>query len=1011
MNSKFHCILLFVSLWLAATWHGRAADSTNSLFTVDVWDSEDGLPQNSIISMVQTRDGYLWLGTLNGLVRFDGQRGQRLLVLDESNTPGLKSSRIVHLFEDSSRRLWIGTESTGIAVMENGKVTSPPELSQEGAFRKLSASCEDSDGNVWLYCANGELWKYANGRYSAFYYYLQDTNVSRPLISERGGPVWVGSESHLCAVGQVFSGSALALPCAEEFTIGNLNFLLPSRKSGYWRFVDGRIQKWTTNHFDFELSQYLWNKNIKVTAACEDRQGNLIVGTHGEGVFWFDAEGKCSQVSIKDNVSNFILSLLVDQEGTLWVGTDGGGLNRVKKKLFSTLAGTEGKVVQTVAADKEDGFWIGYNQIRVDYCKAGVIRFSKPVPPTRTILVDAENQVWAVSASLGLQFLPVPRGQLSGGDSLQRSFMPAPGAEVLGKDIVALYQDRANRVWAGTSSGLGLWESNHWKVLSEKDGLSSDNVQSIAEDSRGNLWVGTKGGGLNCFHDGHFTSFQKKDGLPSNDITFLHVDKQDVVWVATYGSGLGRFADGKWTRYTINDGLISNSIGYLLEDDQDNLWLGSNAGLMRIPKQSLNSLAGGNATSLQVRSYRKRDGLPISECSSGSQPGPCKTSDGKLWFPTIKGLAYVNPSELSLNTNPPPVSIESVLVEGQENAETALAQKLEIPAGKERLDIHFTSLNLSAPEQARFRYRLEGHETAWIDAGNSRVARYSKLPPGHYKFQVTACNEDGIWNRVGSSFAFIIEPPFYQTWWFLCVTTVALLGSVAGGVHYVSTQKLQRQLASMRQQEALEKERARIARDIHDQLGANLTQVALLGELVEADKDSPKDVEEYGQQISQSARDVSRVLDEIVWTVNPQNDTLEGLVNYVCKYAQEYLAVADLRYRLEVPPQVPALNISPEVRHNVFLASKEAITNIVKHAKATAVTLRLKLEPGTFTFEIEDNGVGLAGMDKERAKTRNGLRNQRKRMEDIGGGFTISPGGEGGTLARLTAPFRNSDII
>jgi signal transduction histidine kinase len=432
---------------------------------------------------------------------------------------------------------------------------------------------------------------------------------------------------------------------------------------------------------------------------------------------------------------------------------------------------------------------------------------------------------------------------------------------------------------------------------------------------------------------------------------------------------------------------------------------------MRIPKQSLNGFAKGNSLSLQVRSYRKRDGLPASECSSGSQPGPCKTRDGKLWFPTIKGLAYVNPAELTTNTNPPPINIESILVEGHESAEVALAQKLKIPAGKERIDIHFTSLNLSAPEQARFKYRLEGHEAEWIDAGNSRVARYSKLPPGHYRFQVTACNEDGIWNKVGSSFAFVVEPPFYQTWWFLCATTIGLLGVVAGGVHYVSTQNLHRQLAAMRQQEALERDRARIARDIHDQLGANLTQVALLGELVEADKDSPKDVEEYGQQISQSARDVSRVLDEIVWTVNPQNDTLEGLLNYVCKYAQEYLAVADLRYRLEVPPQVPAVNISPEVRHNVFLASKEAITNIVKHAKATAVTLRLKLDPGAFTFEIEDNGVGLAGMDKERAKTRNGLRNQRKRMEDIGGSFTLGPGSEGGTVVRLTAPCRNSEKV
>jgi ligand-binding sensor domain-containing protein len=1002
MKLKLHCIFLVFGLWLAAASTGSAAAAGNSPFSIDVWDSEDGLPQNSIISMTQSRDGYLWLGTLDGLVRFDGQRGQRFLVLDEGNTPGLKSSRIVYLFEDSARRLWIGTENAGISVLENGKVTSPPELSQEGAFRRLSAACEDNEGNVWLYCANGELWRYANGRYSAFFY-NQGANSTRALAAEKGGQVWIGTDSNLCSIGQVFSGSSLVLPCNEEVSVTNLNFLLPSQRGGCWRLGNGRIQKWTANHLDLDLGPYPWNSlSNRISTACEDKQGNLIVGTLGAGLFWFNSEGKFSNLFTNQDLANrFILSLLMDGEGTLWVGTDGGGLNRVKKKMFSTVDGTQGRVVRTVATDQAGGFWIGYNGGGMDYCKDGTVQFSAASPlnsPVHSMLVDSDKGIWAGFFSMGLY-----QYQKGG-------FRPVPGFQFLGREVSVLFQDRVGQVWAGTPTGLAVWQTNQWRIFSSRDGMSSENVRTMGDDSQGNLWVGTVGGGLNRLQNGHFTSFQKQDGLPSDEVTFLYVDKQDVVWVGTY-AGLARFADGKFTRYTMSDGLISNRIRYLLEDDQENLWLGSNAGLMRIPKKSLNDFARGSVASLNVRSYRQREGLPISECSAGSQPGPCKTRDGKLWFPTIQGLAYVDPTELSTNTNPPPVIIESVMVDAHEKLELAMSQNLNIPAGQERLDIHFTSLNLSAPEQARFRYRLEGHEKNWIEAGNSRVARYSKLPPGHYRFQVTACNEDGIWNKVGSSFAFFVEPPFYQTWWFLCVATVSLLGSVAGGVHYVSTQKLQRQLASMRQQEALEKERARIARDIHDQLGANLTQVALLGELVEADKDSPKDVEEYGQQISQSARDVSRVLDEIVWTVNPQNDTLEGLVNYVCKYAQEYLAVADLRYRLEVPPQLPAVNISPEVRHNLFLAAKEAITNIVKHARATAVTLRLKLEPGAFILEIEDNGVGLAGMDKERAKTRNGLRNQRKRMEDIGGGFTISPGGEGGTLVTLRAPCRNVDKI
>jgi signal transduction histidine kinase len=331
-------------------------------------------------------------------------------------------------------------------------------------------------------------------------------------------------------------------------------------------------------------------------------------------------------------------------------------------------------------------------------------------------------------------------------------------------------------------------------------------------------------------------------------------------------------------------------------------------------------------------------------------------------------------------------------------------QAIRIPPGKQRLEIQYTSLNLAAPERARFKYRLEGLESRWTEVGDARVARYSSLPPGDYRFRVTACNEDGLWHEAGSTLAITVDPPFWRTWWFVTTTTFVSLGLVVGGVHYLSTQKLQHQLEQLKQQEVLEKERARIARDLHDQLGANLTQVSLLGELVEADKDAPQEVESLGQQIARTARDTTRALDEIVWAADPSNDTLEGLVNYICKYAQEYLAIAGLRYRLDVPAQLPPVPVPPEVRHNVFLASKEAVTNIVRHAKASAAWVRLKVQPGRFTLEIEDNGRGMSSPDEKTA--RNGLRNMRKRMEDIGGEFSIGTSSEGGALIRLTAPIK-----
>ncbi|NOS70558.1 MAG: hypothetical protein HOP33_11580 [Verrucomicrobia bacterium] len=325
-----------------------------------------------------------------------------------------------------------------------------------------------------------------------------------------------------------------------------------------------------------------------------------------------------------------------------------------------------------------------------------------------------------------------------------------------------------------------------------------------------------------------------------------------------------------------------------------------------------------------------------------------------------------------------------------------------MPARKERLEIHFTGLNLSAPEQARFRYRLEPHENNWTEPRSMREVTYPKLPYGRYHFQVTACNEDGVWNPTPATLSIVVEPPFWRTWWFQTIGILMILGATIGTVYFISTQRLQRQLADLRQREALEKERARIARDLHDQLGANLTQVSLLGELVGEDKDLPQEVELHAKQICNTARETSVALDEIVWSANPGNDTLEGLVNYACKYAQDYLRVAGLRYRLDVPPQLPATNLPPDLRHNVFLAFKESINNVVKHAKATEVIIRLQLDGNRFTFEIQDNGRGPA---EAQSKTgRNGLRNMHKRMEDVGGSFAFEPAPEKGTRVRLTAP-------
>lgn len=962
--------------------------------TVDICGIEDGLPGSSVISVIQTRDGYLWLGTLYGLVRFDGLH---FTSFDEANTPGLNSSRIVKLFEDSRGDLWAGTENAGVALIKKSGEVRNFDLGRGSAGGSLISICEDTNGVVWLLTGDNQLGRYQNDKLD-----IAPARGCKTIMVEKSGPLWMGTAQGLFSISKTTTNAKAFL--VDQFipVNGKLDFLLAGQKGGFWALADGRIQKYKGSQRVQDLAAYPWGAT-PVMAACEDLEGNLIVGTYGAGVYWFDSQGKYIHLGAGELGNGSILSLTMDREGGLWIGTNGGGLAHVKRKMFGVLASSDGKTVQAVSEDAKHGLWIGYNEDRVEHWDGARAQTfavaNSPYAYTKSIFVDRAQRVWG-----GMWFAGDPCLFQFENGIFQRTF-----AGVSLRDISAIYEDSKGTLWFGTQDGLAVWNGRNWKRFTTRDGLPANDVRAIAPGADGSMWIGT-GAGLAQLQGETVTALRKKDGLPSEDVSALLVDADGVLWVATRGSGLARFAKNRWTHYTTRDGLAANSIGYLIEDGLGNLWLGSNGGLMRIPKKSLNDFADGTAESINCRAYVEADGLPTRECTQGSQPAACRTADGQLWFPTTKGLVSVNPAALKPNRFQPPVVIESIAVEGREQSKNPFRTEpaeVVLRPGQQRLEIHYTSLNVGSAAQARFRYKLEaeGQKVGWNDVGGVRSAIYTKLPPGRYHFEVTACNEDGEWNATPLALEIIVKPPFWKTWWFSTVSGIAFVVLVVALVYYFSTQKLQRELALVRQQEALERERGRIARDLHDQLGANLMQISLLGEMAETDKDLPEEVESHAEQITATARETAKALDEIVWAVNPSNDTLEGLMTYATKYAQEYFALAGLRYRLEVPRDLPDHAIAPDVRHNVFLAFKEAVNNVVKHAQATEAHVRLRFEAQRFLLEIEDNGRGPAAAAEKSG--RNGLRNMRRRLEDVGGSFSMEPAPEKGTIVRLTVPLKD----
>ncbi|HZL13449.1 MAG TPA: two-component regulator propeller domain-containing protein, partial [Verrucomicrobiae bacterium] len=641
-NRRMLQFAVLAVLWLAAFFRALpamagAAGQGGSPFIVDSWSSEEGLPDNEVISVIQTRDGYLWLGTLHGLVRFDGIH---FTIFDENNTPGLPSSRIVFLFEDNETNLWVGTETAGLCMIKNGIVKN---------FGAESANCgkviyasEDSQSNIF-FCATAGILYFHDGKLDF-----------RP--NETGWPL---------------SGFAAKM-------------LVPSKSGDVWQIANGTVQKWRNGQLEKDFGASPWG-NTNVTSACEDDNGNLIVGTQGAGIFWYDADGKSQNISTNQGLSSvYVLSLCLDHNGNLWAGTDSGGLDRIKRKIFSAPEGSRPLVAQSVAEDESGTVWTAYAG-GVSCTKSNVTTDFGPNqglldPNAWTVLVDHRQQVW-----VGTRFGGLFQFQTN-------QFVRAPGAEILGPQIFVLFEDRAGQLWAGTQNGLANFDGQKWKLFTTHDGLSENTVRAIAQDAGGNFWIGTENGGLNLFKDGKFSIIQKSaDGLPGNDITCICASKSGGLWVGTYDHGLALFQNGKWTRFSTTNGLASDSISYIIEDDDGDLWVGSNLGLMRIQKKSICDFADGKINSISCRTYGKTDGLPTRECSAGSQPAALLARDGRLFFPTTEGVVSVNPSELKPNSRPPQIFIESVRVDGIEQKtnrlDSAWPQSIVIPPGEEQLEI------------------------------------------------------------------------------------------------------------------------------------------------------------------------------------------------------------------------------------------------------------------------------------------------------------------------------------
>jgi PAS domain S-box-containing protein len=737
----------------------------------NAWTSEQGLPENDVRSIVQTRDGYLWLGTEEGLARFDGVHFK---VFEKHSVDAIKNNFILSLFEDREGTLWIGSWGGGLTRFSRGQFETYTE--SDGLSDDIvNVITEDREGHIWIGTGEGGINAWKDGKFTA-YTTKQGLSHDRvhALVPSHDGSLWIGSDGGL----DRFRDGKITTPVQPKDLKENGVFAL---------FEDERGVLWIgSNHglYSYKDGIFTLIKQIpraNVAAIYQDRNHSLFVGT--EGGLYRLYEGKSESYTVQDGLTApSVSSIFEDREGSLWIGTVFGGLDRLRDSRFITYTTHEGlanNAATAILQSKTGDVWIGT-------LGGGLSKFSKGRFETfgrehglasdkiMTLAEGREGGLWVGTAS-GLNYLK--NGKIT-------SF--AGNYRLPHALVTAVLEDSRGSVWIGTETALYKLQNGALTTFTAPQDLTSNYVVSLSEDDRGNVWIGTDQG-VNLYRDGRFRDFAGKQALSHDFITQIHQQAPDTLWITTQTSGIKSIRDGKLISISRENGLPHDATWNVLFDNAGDAWVSSNKGIFRISHGELQDFAAGKIRDVHPTVYGLADGMKSSECNGG-QPAGWRTADAKLWFPTTKGVVVIDPEHMVTNMNPPSVYIEDVMVKGRPVAGDEAAS---LSSGSRNMEIRYTGLSLLVPEKVTFRYMLEGFDKTWIDAGTRRTAYYSYLPPGDYTFRVTAANNDGVWNQTGATYAFSVQPAFYQTYWFY-ISSVLAVSLVLREIYRRNVQRLKR---------------------------------------------------------------------------------------------------------------------------------------------------------------------------------------------------------------------------
>ncbi len=951
-----------------------------------IWQVEQGLPGNSVTALVQDHNGYLWIGTFGGLARFDGERFR---LLDATATPGFDNNNILCLYQSRPGVLWIGTVTGGLFRLENGVATKYDD--RHGLPGRLIESIHgDKEGNVWADTSGG-LARFAAGKWEPYLAH-RGTPVRHFYLQAQDGSMWFRSGTDLVRFGA--DGSVAVLHV---------------RKPGAFLLVqearDGSV--WVANRDEYRLVRYYQGVFSDVPLPPVGRRQWLAESPE------------------------YLLAMTKATDGELLLITPAGLVRTVGAKLSPpepvSLPANPGELpkVRTVVADREGNLWVGMIgkglvRLRLAPLTAYAKEEGLSDASFNTVFQDREGRIWM------------------GGDFLywfdQRRFQRVPG---LG-DVRAIAQTRDGDLWFGGYGGLYRWRSG---VLSHFS-VGSWPVKSIQEDRDGSLWIGvpmeqSRGGlyrfrggkadpvsalsgvrqmipnrdggfwvdareGLFQLRDGKLSLYEQNQNLPPGRVR-LHEDSTGTLWFATNGWGLYRLRSGRLQAITAKDGLPTNMLGEVLGDGKGNLWVTSNLGISRLAMQDLNDFADGKIGSVSPVTYAAAEGMRSSECNSGG-PGPWRTADGRIWFPTVRGVVAVDPDAGS--RLPPPVVVE----EGSAGkVRLGVDGSTSAPPGNNTFDFRFTALYLSDPGEARFKHRLEPFEKDWVDDGTGRTAHYTNMPPGSYSFHVIAANSFGVWNDEGTSVRFVLRPHIYQTRWFYAFEAALVLTLLWFG--YLFRVRKIRHEFNVRLEGRLD-ERARIARELHDTLLQSFQGLLILFQAArnmlpersqEAIRMLDNAIREGGEAITEGREAIQGL------RINPAlESSLENLLTITGSALAKASGAGDQNPAFRVTVEGRPQRLSPMIHDDVYGIAREILRNAFRHAHARGIEVEITYDPGFFRLRVRDDGKGIErAVLKEGAREGHwGLPGVNERANRVGAQFKLWSEPGVGTEAELSIPAR-----